>query len=80
MGVSVDETGNQGMAIERLLRRGPVFGFGLGYREDIHDPSAVDGEGVMVQNGTLGLHRDDPARLQQSVDMHSIIRYFTREL
>ena len=68
--MGVDQAGNQRMARQVFQVVRLIFGEGFGNGQQIHDASPVNGQGMPFQHHTLRLHRNNPTRLDQNVDVH----------
>ncbi len=69
VGVGVDETGDQRMfaALDDLV--GLVAGAGLTLRKDVENPAILYGNAVVFEHDAVGLHGDDPTRVDEAVDV-----------
>ena len=70
MSVGVDKARNQGMAAEGFLGRVRIFRPRLGDRQEVRNAPGGQGQGMVFENHSLRLHRNDPAGDQQGIYTH----------
>jgi hypothetical protein len=69
MSVRVDETGGEGVVGQTNRLGRPVAAGGFVARQDGNDPAAFDRHGVLFEHEAARNHRDDPAAVEQGVDV-----------
>ena len=69
MGMTIDESRDQGMATSIQLQLGCKRRAGLFCRQDSLDMAVMDRDAVPVQHHPFGFYRDDPAGMNECVDV-----------